>query len=68
VIDGAGHIVAAISVVYPLNMVNAAQRQKIAKDTSAAAREVSDVLRTFGQVTKSVTPRSPRMPARLKPD
>ena len=59
VLDEAGQIVAAISVVFPLNVVNAAQRQEIASDTAAIAREVSAAFRASGQVAKPAKPRRP---------
>ena len=68
VVDDAGHIVAAISVVFPLNVVNAAQRQKIASDTVAAAHEVSAAFRASGPAAKAAKPRRPRTPARSNPD
>lgn len=68
VVDDTGQIVAAISVVFPLNVVDAAQRQKIARDTAAAAQEVSRAFRASGPVAKSAKPRRPRTPAQSKAD
>jgi DNA-binding IclR family transcriptional regulator len=64
VFDEGGHIAAAISVVFPLNVVNAAQREKIAVDIAAVAQEVSDAFRTFGRIGQPAKLGGPRKPAK----
>ena len=63
VADEAGHIVAAISVVFPLNVVDAAQRRIIARDTVAAAQEVTGAFRASRPLANPAKPRRSRAPA-----
>lgn len=44
IFDRAGHMIAALSTVYPLNVVDAARRDMIAEATAAAARAISQEL------------------------
>jgi IclR family transcriptional regulator, KDG regulon repressor len=44
VVDSSGHMIAAISVVYPLHVINAESRKRIAAFTMDAARNISDQL------------------------
>lgn len=45
VLDDGGHIVAAISTVYPLNVADAAERAVLARETAAIARRASVAFR-----------------------
>ena len=44
IFDRAGHMIAALSTVYPLNVVDAGQREAIGRATAAAAQAISQQL------------------------
>jgi DNA-binding IclR family transcriptional regulator len=46
VLDDGGHIVAAITSVYPLNVVGQEQQKKVAKETLAISRKISEKFRS----------------------
>jgi DNA-binding IclR family transcriptional regulator len=50
VLDDGGHIVAAITSVYPLNVVGRDQQKKVAKETLATSRKISEKFRSVRPV------------------